>query len=72
MSIWMPLMAPENVRPAMPLIPVTLADRVRTKLAGSEVGSPFGHWMPISLIFIGSQSGHAKLLPLAQIGRAHV
>ena len=64
-SIWIPSIEPENVRPPIPWIPVTLADRVRTKLPGSEVGSPFGHWMPISLMWTGSQDGQAKLSPVA-------
>ena len=63
-SIWMPSIEPENSRPAMPLIPVTLADSVRTKFAGS-FSIVAGHLMPIELIWIGSQLGHLKLSPSA-------
>ena len=63
MSIWMPWIEPENVSPAIPWIPVTLADSVSRKLVGSVLMS--GHWIPIASMWIGSQLGHWKLLPSA-------
>jgi hypothetical protein len=47
----------------IPLSVSTFADRIRTKLPGSAWMS--GHWIPISVILIGSQSGHMKSLPVA-------
>ena len=39
MSIWMPSIEPENSRPAMPWMPVTLAERMRMKFVGSALMS---------------------------------
>jgi hypothetical protein len=47
----------------MPWMPVTDADRVRTKSVGSFWMS--AQVMPISVILIGSQVGHLKLSPVA-------
>ena len=66
-SIWIPWIEPENVSPAMPWMPVTLADSVSRKLVGSVL--MFGHWMPIESIWIGSQLGQLKLSPLAAADR---
>ena len=62
-SILTPSMAPENSSPAMPCSPVTAAERVSTKSAGSSWMSR--QVMPISVILIGSQAGHLKLAPSA-------
>ena len=62
-SILTPSIEPENSTPAMPWMPVTLADSVSTKLAGSAWMS--GHSMPMAVMRTGSQLGHLKLSPLA-------
>ena len=62
-SILTPSMAPENSSPAMPCRPVTAADKVSTKSAGSSWMSR--QVMPISVILIGSHDGHLKLAPSA-------
>ena len=62
-SIWMPWIDPENSRPLIPLIPVTLAESVRMKFPGSVLMC--GHWRPIASIRTGSQLGHLKLSPVA-------
>ena len=59
-----PSIEPENSRPGIPLIPVTLADSVRTKSSGWF--SMSSHWMPIASIRIGRNDGHVKASPVAE------
>ena len=63
-SIWIPWIEPENSRPSIPLIPVTLAESVSVKFVGSVWMC--GQVMPIASILIGSQLGHMKLSPPAE------
>ena len=59
----MPWIEPENSRPAMPLMPVTLAERTSTKSSGWFWMS--AHSMPIESIRTGRKEGHLKLSPVA-------
>ena len=61
-SILTPSIAPENVSPASPLMPVTDAERIIEKLVGSFVMS--SHWMPSSVIRTGSHDGQPNASPL--------
>jgi hypothetical protein len=63
MSILMPSIEPENFRPGTPVISLTVADSVSVKLVGSAWMS--GHWIPTSLIWIGSHLGHLNVSPSA-------
>ena len=62
-SILIPSIAPENSSPPTPCRPVTAAESVNTKSAGSFRMS--GQVTPISVILIGSQLGHLKSSPVA-------
>ena len=62
-EILMPFTAPLKVRPFMPLISVTSADRISTKSPGSF--SISSHWIPISVIRMGRKEGHLKDAPVA-------
>ena len=64
MSITMPSTLPENSRPSIPLMLVTVADKVSWKSAGSAWISR--QVMPTSVMWMGSHSGHLKLPPSAE------
>ena len=63
-SILTPSIEPENSSPAMPLMPVTLADSDQHEVG--RVVLDVGPLMPIASILIGSQLGHLKLSPSAR------
>ena len=65
-SMTMPSTAPENSRPLMPCSPVTAAERISWKLPGSFCRLSPGQMIPISVMRIGSHSGHMKLPPSAE------
>jgi hypothetical protein len=62
--IRMPCTEPENSSAPRPWMPVTLADRIRTKSPGCF--SMSSHWMPIASMRIGRNEGHLKLSPVAE------
>ena len=62
--ILMPSIEPENVSPPMPLIPVTLAERVRTKSSGWL--SMSAHSIPIASIRTPRNDGIPKPSPVAE------
>ena len=62
-SIFISSTVPEKLSPDTPFIPVTVADKVKTKSSGSA--SISAHSIPILDIFIGSQLGQTKLSAVA-------
>ena len=62
-AILMPWIDPLKVRPARPLISVTLAESVRTKSSGWF--STSSHWMPMASMRTGRNEGHLNESPVA-------
>ena len=59
----MPWIAPVICRPCSPWMPVTLAERMRTKSPGRF--STSSHWMPMASMRTGRNAGHLNESPVA-------